>query len=179
MLLLVCAPELRRPLLFLFMTWGGYALVAIGVLGRIYCSAFIGGRKNETIVRHGPFSVVRNPLYVFSFLATLGIGLQSDMISIAALLVVTYIAYYRQVVKKEEAFLLHKFGEPYQAYMNEVPRWIPNMKLWSEPEYVEVMPKFLRKTALDASIFFLPMPMFAFLQILHRRDVLPVWLILP
>lgn len=178
--LLFTAPSmLRRSTAFMALLWIGYALVIVGVLGRIYCSAFIGGRKNDTIVRQGPFSVVRNPLYVFSFLATLGVGLQSGMFSLTALLAAAFIVYYAQVVRKEEAFLLHKFGEPYQSYMNEVPRWLPKFSLWSEPEQVEAMPRFLRKTALDASIFFLPMPVFSVLHILHIRDILPVWLILP
>ncbi len=161
------------------MLWIGYALVVAGALGRAYCSAYIGGRKNDTIVRQGMFSVVRNPLYVFSFLATVGIGLQSGMFAMLALLAGAYMWYYPQVVKREEAFLSHKFGESYAAYLREVPRWIPNWKLWHEPEQVETMPKFVRRTLMDAAIFFLPMPLFAIVESLHMSGVLPIWLTLP
>jgi len=160
------------------MMWVGYILVIFGAMGRGYCSAFIGGRKNETVVREGPFSVVRNPLYVFSFIAVLGIGLQSGMWTVFVLLTAAYMLYYPAVVRKEEGFLHHKFGDDYLKYMQEVPRWIPNLKLWNEPEVVETKPQFLRKTLMDAAIFFVPMPIFALLSHLHANGTLPVWLTL-
>jgi protein-S-isoprenylcysteine O-methyltransferase Ste14 len=44
----------------------GYALVIVCVVGRIWCSAYVGGYKNTKLIDTGPFSIVRNPLYVFS-----------------------------------------------------------------------------------------------------------------
>jgi hypothetical protein len=161
------------------MVWFGYALVIAGAFGRIFCSAFIGGKKNDVVVRDGPFSVVRNPLYVFSFIAVVGIGMESRMITVLFLLVASYVIYYPKVVAKEEAFLKHKFGEPYEKYMQEVPRWIPNPKLYREPETFESMPKFIRKTAMDAAIFFVPLPCFIIISSLQHYEWLPVWLILP
>ena len=158
--------------------WLGYALVIVGTFGRVYCSAFIGGRKNDEVVRSGPFSVVRNPLYVFSFIAVVGIGLQSGMLLLTAVLVASFILYYPLVVAKEEAFLEHKFGEPYAKYKQEVPRWFPNLKLWNEPEQVDAKPKFIRHTMLDAAIFFLPLPCFAIINSLQFHGILPVWLTL-
>ena len=179
-MLLVSEPWLPgNHLLRALMLWVGYALVAVGAMGRVYCSAFIGGRKNDEVVRGGPFSVVRNPLYVFSFLATVGIGLQSGMVVMAVLLPLAFAIYYPAVVAKEEAFLAHKFGEPYLQYMREVPRWKPNLALWQEPEHVDAMPKFIRRTMMDALIFFLPLPAFALVHALQVYHVLPVWLILP
>lgn len=178
-LLLVSAPASTNSLTLHIMTWLGYVLVIIGAFGRVYCSSFIGGRKNDAIMRAGPYSVVRNPLYVFSFLATIGIGLQSGMLTVAALLVIAFLVYYPFVVKREENFLSAKFGESYAQYVREVPRWIPNMKLWSEPEESSCMPKFIRRTMGDALIFFLPFPAFALIAILQYSHILPVWLILP
>lgn len=156
----------------------GYFLVIVGAMGRGYCSAFIGGRKNDTVVRSGPFSIVRNPLYVFSFIATVGIGLQSGMLTVLVLLVAAFMLYYPMVVAKEENFLRHKFGQAYDVYVQEVPRWIPNFKLWNEPETIETQPKFLRKTLMDAVIFFLSLPAFLVFEILHADGFLPVWLTL-
>ncbi len=164
----------RNVLMFL-----GYGLIIVGAFGRVYCSAYIGGRKNDTVVRDGPFSVVRNPLYVFSFIATGGIALQSGMLTMVVLLLGAFCWYYPKVVKKEEAFLAHKFGGEYTQYTHEVPRWFPNLDLWREPEQVESMPRFIRRTMMDAAIFFLPMPCFIILSLLHRQGALPVWFILP
>jgi protein-S-isoprenylcysteine O-methyltransferase Ste14 len=173
--LLVSKPLAVSP----WLQWLGYALVILGAFGRVYCSAFIGGRKNDEVVRHGPFSVVRNPLYVFSFIAVVGIGLQSGMFVLLAALVGAFVLYYPLVVAKEEAFLTHKFGEPYQRYVAEVPRWKPKMKLWVEPEQVDAKPKFIRHTIFDAFVFFLPLPAFAIIKALQTSGVLPVWLTLP
>ncbi len=161
------------------LAWLGYAFVIFGAFGRVYCSAFIGGRKNDEVVRAGPFSVVRNPLYVFSFIAMVGIGLQSGMLLVTVVLITAFIFYYPMVVAKEEAYLENKFGEPYAKYKREVPRWIPNMALWSEPEQIDAKPKFIRKTMLDASIFFLPLLCFAIINSLQADKILPVWLTLP
>lgn len=161
------------------MEWSGFFLVALCVLGRSYCSAFIGGIKNETVVREGPFSVVRNPLYVFSFLGILGIGMQSGMFSLLAILVLVFVIYYPRVVAREEAFLLNTFGEPYRRYMAEVPRWWPKFSLWHEPGEISVRPFFLRHTMMDAILFFLPFPVFEMLETLHESGVLPAYLVLP
>lgn len=160
------------------MLWLGYLLVIAGVLGRAYCSAYIGGRKNDTVIKDGPFSVVRNPLYVFSFIAMCGVGLQSGMLTVLIILVTSFMLYYPFVVAKEEIFLHHKFGEAYETYARAVPRWFPDFRLWSEPEQIEVRPKFLRRTLMDAAIFFLPLPCFLFIAKLQAVGILPVWLTL-
>ncbi len=161
------------------MLWSGYLLIIAGAFGRVYCSAFIGGRKNENVVRSGPFSVVRNPLYVFSFLATVGIGMQSGMIIAAILLPLSFVIYYPFVVAKEEEFLRHKFAEEYNNYTKEVPRWIPDLRLWNEPEIVEGKPEFIRRTISDAAWFFAAMPLFKLIEFLQTNNIVPVWLILP
>ena len=161
------------------MMWIGYILVIVGAFGRVFCSAFIGGKKNDVVVRDGPFSIVRNPLYVFSFIAVVGIGMESKMLTVLVLLVLIYVIYYPIVVAKEEAFLKHKFGEPYDVYVKEVPRWIPNFKLYAEPEVFESRPKFIRRTAMDAAIFFLPFPLFILISVFQNHHWLPVKLILP
>ncbi len=155
--------------------WLGYFLIILCVFGRSYCSLFIGGRKNDLIIQDGPYSVVRNPLYVFSFFGLLGIGLQSGIYSLLLILVISFCLYYRSVVAKEEAFLEHKFGDAFRAYKAEVPRWIPRMSLWKEAEFVEAKPSFIRKTALDASFFFLAYPVFELLEELHRDGIIPTF----
>lgn len=179
-ILLISKPAMENgSLLREVLLWGGYFLVIIGAFGRVYSSAFIGGRKNDEVVRAGMFSVVRNPLYVFSFIATLGIGMQSGMISLLIILVAAYIIYYKFVVAREEAFLENKFGKSYIDYKKDVPRWIPKLSLWNEPEQFDAKPKFIRRTIMDAMVFFLPLPCFYIINILQTHGILPVWLVLP
>lgn len=156
--------------------WLGYILVIICVLGRSYCSLFIGGRKNDVVVDIGPYSVVRNPLYVFSFLGVLGIGLQSGIYSVAIALVLIFLLYYRSVINREEEFLAHKFADQYKHYKSNVPKWIPKLSLWRAPEYIETKPGFVLKTMKDASMFFIAFPFFELLEILHETGSLPAFL---
>ena len=150
------------------MEWLGHALVILCVLGRSYSSLFIGGKKNDALIMDGPYSIVRNPLYVFSFLGVVGIGLQSGVITLTTVLALAFVFYYPSVIKHEEARLEYNFGSRYRAYMQRVPRWWPNWSLWSEPELVVARPKFLRKTMLDALPFFLAFPAFELIKYLQQ-----------
>ncbi len=159
--------------------WVGHVLVIICVLGRGYCSAYIGGHKNDEVICEGPFSIVRNPLYVFSFIGIMGIGLQSGMITLTVLLLLGFALYYPRVVAREEAFLLHKFGDVYRNYMQKTPRWRPRWKNWIEPEYIRTQPRLLRESMRDASVFFIAFPIFEMLDMLREYDLLPAYLLLP
>lgn len=161
------------------MEWFGHLLVIMGVFGRVYCSAYIGGRKNDVLAAVGPYSVVRNPLYVFSFLAVAGMGLQSATFSLSILLVATFLLYYRGVIAREEAFLAYTFGEDYRAYMRRVPRWIPKFSLWQAPVELHTRPAFMLRTLRDALLFFLAFPLFELLSHLHDTGALPVLMRLP
>jgi len=157
----------------------GSLVIAVCVVGRSYCSAYIGGIKNDRVMREGPFSVVRNPLYVFSFIGLIGIGMISEMATVTLAMLVAFIVYYKFVVAREEAFLLNKFGEEYARYKQEVPRWWPKWPLWHEPEEITVRPKFLRRTMMDGLLFFLPFMYFEVVGTLQSHGVLPILLRLP
>ena len=43
-------------------------MAGIGAFGRIWCSLYIAGYKNNVLVIEGPYSMCRNPLYFFSFI---------------------------------------------------------------------------------------------------------------
>lgn len=161
------------------MQWTGYLMVIVCILGRGYCSAFIGGRKNDSLIAEGPFSLIRNPLYVFSFIGVTGIGLQSGMATLVLTLTLCFLLYYPKVVAREEAYLLHKFGDAYRDYMQRTPRWLPRWENWIEPEYISMQPRLFRETLRDASVFFAALPIFALLRWLHQQGVLPVYFQLP
>ena len=156
--------------------WIGYLALVAATIGRMICTIYVGGRKNAELVAIGPYSVVRNPLYVFSFLGVLGIGLISGMVSIAVLLVLAFVIYYSQVVDREEKFLEERFGQIFRDYKSRTPAWIPDFKLWQSPESLSVNPKFVLITLRDGVWFLLAWPILALIAYAQDAGFLPVLL---
>jgi protein-S-isoprenylcysteine O-methyltransferase Ste14 len=157
----------------------GYFLVLLCAFGRIFSTAFIGGRKNETLVMDGPFSISRNPLYLFSLIGILGVGLMSNRISVLAVLLVYHLIAYHFLVRREEAMLAERFGEVYRDYRARVPRLWPRLSLYRSPEMIELRPKFLANAMRDASVWFLVYPLFELIDYLHNTGLLPTLYFLP
>ncbi len=140
---------------------------------------YIGGQKNEAIVRVGPYSMVRNPLYIFSVIAAGAIGLLVGSIVIGILFALLIFLIFDRVIRKEENFLLKKFEEPYRDYMTEVPRWHPRWYQWKDADTLVVRPKLVWITLRDASLFYLALPLFEGVEWLQEVGYLPVYLWLP
>lgn len=138
----------------------GLGLILIAIVGRAWSSLYIGGRKREVIVDRGPYSISRNPLYVFSFFGAFGIGAQSGSLTIALLFLAAAILVFRLVVAREEAWLLGAFGEDYAAYMKRTPRFWPNFSRWRDEDSLEVRPAFFLLTLRDGLVFLLAIPLF-------------------
>ncbi|MGH6861797.1 MAG: methyltransferase family protein [Phyllobacterium sp.] len=157
----------------------GFSLVLVAIVGRCWASLYIGGRKIQELVTHGPFSIVRNPLYVFSFVGAIGMGACSGSITLATLFFVLSFVVFRRVVSREEAALRAIFGQEYIAYCRSVPRFIPDFRLWDAPARLEIEPARVIRTLFDAAPFVLAMPLFELLGDLQLEGILPVLLHLP
>ncbi|WP_419191491.1 methyltransferase family protein [Engelhardtia mirabilis] len=131
----------------------GLALLAIAAFGRVWCLTFIAGKKNVEVVKSGPYSMVRNPLYVFSFVGAIGFGLAIEDPLLTFTIAAAFTIYYYFVVRSEEAYLLANQGESYQRYFDSTPRWIPRPSLYTEPDSVEIDPRRMRRGILDAMWF--------------------------
>ena len=56
--------ELNKVITFLLF-FTGITLVGISSMGRMWCSLYIAGYKDNRLVTEGPYSLCRNPLYFF------------------------------------------------------------------------------------------------------------------
>ena len=139
----------------------GLVLIGIAIVGRGWCSLYIGGRKAAEIVDHGPYSVTRNPLYVFSFIAALGMGLQTGSLVLAGLFLIIAVGVYFATVKREEAWLQARFGEVYSEYRRRTPRFWPRFSAWRDLETLQIRPDRFVMTLKDGSVFLLAVPIFA------------------
>lgn len=141
------------PAAILIMEISGMLLVSAAVLGRIWCALYIAGRKNVELCRDGPYSLCRNPLYVFSFLGAVGFTLVARSEPLALVLIVVFAGYHHFVIRSEEARLKHLFGAEYDRYCSVVPRVWPRLKrYWSRPSLV-VDPRVVGRAIAEAAWF--------------------------
>ena len=159
--------------------WVGIFLIVFCIVGRTWSSIYIAGRKIRTLVTDGPYSISRNPLYVFSIIGAAGAGAQlgSAVLALAAGFVAWLVFYL--VVRKEERALTAQLGLPYRQYLATVPRFLPKWSLWRDAENVEVRPHLIARTFLDACVFLLSIPLAEGFEYLHEAGLLPVIATLP
>ncbi len=165
--ILVAQPLWMPDALHKVMDMTGVLCLVACCVGRIWCSIYIGGRKNGDLVAEGPYSVVRNPLYVFSFIGVVGIALLSKMATVLIIAPLIFAIYYRTVVAREEAFLMRQHGDAYGRYVKSVPRWIPDFSLWRDVPALTTSPKVIMAHVLDSSAFFLALILFEALDVLN------------
>lgn len=111
----------------------GLALALTGELIRLWSSGYL--KKDKTLAATGPYRVVRNPLYVGSFLMSLGFATVCINFSYpyrtAALFLVILLGFkfvYSLQVKAEEKHLEKLFGEDYRQYKTRVNKYFPALK---------------------------------------------------
>ncbi len=152
----------------------GVLLIFLGIVGRLWSTLYIGGRKSSEVVTGGPYSITRNPLYVFSSIAAAGVGAQMGSITAAIGFAVICAAAFHVVILREETFLKEAFGTPFQAYMARVPRFFPKLSLYQEGDTGGFKPRLLRTTLLDGLVFLVAMPFFESIDAAQQSGILPV-----
>ena len=111
----------------------GLFLLTVCSMGRLWALLYISGKKTQEVIADGPYSIVRHPLYLFSFIGAIGIGLVSDNILVLAALVIFYLSYYPLTILSEEKTLTKKFGKAYIDYAKRTPRFLPKLSLYKSP----------------------------------------------
>ena len=154
----------------------GVVLVTIACVGRLWCNLYVSGYKTRVLIVEGPYATCRNPLYFFSLVGVVGIGLCSQMLTVLVLLLVPYIFFYPFVIRAEERKLLERHGAVYAEYMVKTPRFFPNWSLFSEPESYQVNPKAYKKEMTSAVWFVWAAAAMELVEILHNLEILPTLL---
>ncbi len=153
----------------------GELLVAVCVVGRVYCTAFLGGHKNQTLVSSGPFSVSRNPLYFCSFIGICGIALMSNHLVLVALIPMLFLVVYFALIAREEATLQQLFGADYATYCAATPRFWPRLAPFQAPDEMVVSPKLLGNAVKDGLLWFLVLPIFELIEYAQRAGIIHPW----
>lgn len=130
-------------------------LVTFAVLGRIWCSLFIAGRKDAELVTGGPYALCRHPLYLLSLAGGLGLGLATHSLLLAGGTVVVLYALFASAMRNEDAFLASRHGAAFAEYAARTPRMWPGFHPQPVPAALETRPPVLWKAFVDAGAFML------------------------
>jgi protein-S-isoprenylcysteine O-methyltransferase Ste14 len=106
--------------------------------------------KQRELVTKGPYSLVRNPLYLFTLLGAGGIGALSGSITLAGACRAFAAGVFRPIVRREEEFLLATFPHEYPAYAARVPSLLPRFSGWQQADQLIVKPRLVHRTCFDA-----------------------------
>lgn len=165
--LLIFTTSPHSPFLDLAIEIIGILFIIAAVLGRVWCALYIAGRKNSELCADGPYSICRNPLYLFSFLGTVGIAFLAGSVPLALVLVPIFWGYHHFVIRAEEMNLRSLFGSAYTDYCAKVPRVLPNPGLyWSRSQLI-IAPHVILRALSEVAWFLVALAIFEVIE--HLR----------
>lgn len=154
----------------------GTVMVGAGVLGRAWCLSHITGNKRNMVIQHGPYSLCRNPLYLFSFTGAVGIGLATKTFAFPVVILIVFVIYYPLVIKKEEAELKLKFDTEFETYMKKIKsRIIPSFRSYKGQERTEINLRSFRKGIFELIYFIISIGIFPIVETLHAMGAIPFY----
>lgn len=108
----------------------GLALLGIAMVLAIRSLRIVFGERRDppVVIRKDVFSVIRHPMYLSEVLLYAGLLSLSLSIAGAAVFVIVVI-FLLSLCRYEERLLIERFGDEYRRYMEEVPMWLPRIRL--------------------------------------------------
>lgn len=91
--------------------------------------------KAEVLNTTGPYSIVRNPLYVGRVLIYTSIGFLSGEWVYGVIVFFLSVMHFERIIAYEESFLSGKFGASYLAWGEVTPGFMPRLASWIKPNY--------------------------------------------
>jgi protein-S-isoprenylcysteine O-methyltransferase Ste14 len=133
----VAALVLADPRQYPYLMIPGLCCIALGQFVRLWGTGHL--HKNKVLATGGPYSFVRHPLYVGTFLIIVGLALLSGSWVVFGILlpvgVLVFLFYYAPRKERRESLRLHKaFGEKFDNYHAAVPGFIPRLTPYQDRE---------------------------------------------
>ncbi|MEE9570458.1 MAG: isoprenylcysteine carboxylmethyltransferase family protein [Gammaproteobacteria bacterium] len=107
----------------------GTPLVLAGTGWRLYASGFIS--KNEQLATHGPYALVRHPLYTGNILIIIGFSITSGVWWTAPLALLFFFFYYPTAIEYEDRKLRRAFGPDWETWSTRIPALLPTFSNFS------------------------------------------------
>ncbi len=110
----------------------GAVIIGCGALIRTWATAYLlkdvvhdMALHSDRLVADGPYRHVRNPLYLGSFLMSVGMGLLASRLGFFVI-VFSNLIFYMRLIFREEAQLHATQGDSYARFVQAVPRFWPS-----------------------------------------------------
>lgn len=101
----------------------GFLVSMFGEAIQLWCFASLD--KGRTLAFNGPYSMVRNPMYLGRYFILLGGLMVLGNVWLLLAFTVVYYFYMVNRVKREEEYLRGPLGAPYEDYLRTVNRFLP------------------------------------------------------
>lgn len=145
-IVLVLCPWWRLPPSPYLLTAGGLIVLA-GVSLRLWCILQIGGSarktsklKAERVISWGPYSIVRNPIYIANTTTFIGFTVLAGLPWLVPGVIGLFWLWYDAIVRREEAFIAEKHPLDFAAYSSTVSRWLPRLRFRGRPADIAPYP---------------------------------------
>jgi len=124
--------------------WLSLGVASLGAVIRIITSGYAalgtsGNIKDQAIAKElnttGPYSLVRNPLYVGRILNFTGIAMLSGSWVFGLITFLFSVLIYERISVYEEEFLRGEFGDAHANWARQVPFLLPRLTGWVKPKY--------------------------------------------
>jgi protein-S-isoprenylcysteine O-methyltransferase Ste14 len=121
----------------------GFTVLVIGLLLLIRCIRMFSSMGEGTLapwaptqklVVEGVYRYMRNPMITGVLLALLGEVIILSNYAVFLWFLFFSLGNHIYFVKSEEPGLVARFGEKYEVYRENVPRWLPRRTPWSPPD---------------------------------------------
>lgn len=98
-------------------------LVLVGQAVRIWAAGYLV--KLHSLITAGPFALCRNPLYVGSFIGSLGYFIMCGRLDLGIAGVILFWTFHGGAVLYEERLLREKHGQQFEDYCRATGRFVP------------------------------------------------------
>lgn len=102
----------------------GVPISALGLWLRAWAAGHLA--KDRQLATSGPYAFIRNPLYLGTLIAALGIVVAARSVWLALIFAIVFLFVYLPAVELEEQHLAEIFPE-YAFYATRVPRFFPTV----------------------------------------------------
>ncbi len=124
--------------------WAAIGVASAGAIIRIITSGFAAHGTSGRIKRApeaaelnvtGPYSLVRNPLYVGRIVNYTGLAMLSGSLAFSVIAFILSVVIYVRISRYEAAFLRTKFGEQFDKWAAGTPLLLPRLTGWVKPKH--------------------------------------------